>query len=73
LPYPEAKDRRGGRAPTPGVMPATTPEAKTLKMGLLTCLSGPGATWGLEELEGMEFAAGKINGAGGINVVDDKY
>lgn len=48
------------------------PEAKTLKLGLLACFSGPGAPWGIEEFKGMEFAAGKINEAGGIKVGNDK-
>jgi ABC-type branched-subunit amino acid transport system substrate-binding protein len=41
-------------------------------MGLLARFSGPGAPWGIEELEDMEFAEGKINEAGGIKVGNDK-
>lgn len=62
-----------GVTPAPGATPTPTPEAKTLKIGLLTMLSGAGAPWGIEEREGMEFARDRINDAGGIKVGADTY
>jgi len=48
-------------------------ELKTLKMGLLTPLSGPASPWGAEIEEGMEWAVDKINDAGGFKVGADTY
>jgi len=62
-----------GMTPTPGVTPTPTPEAKTLKMGIVLPLSGPGAPWGMQTVQGAEWAADRINTAGGIKVGADTY
>ena len=45
-----------------------TPETKTLKIGLVMPLSGPGAPWGYEAERGAQWAIDKVNAAGGIKV-----
>ena len=66
-----------GFTPTPGstpvVKPTPTPQSKTLKWGIITSLSGPGAAWGTQLAEGFEFAVQKINQAGGLKVGNDRY
>jgi len=62
-----------GVTPTPGATPTPTPEAKTIKFGLLTMLSGFGATWGEEVESGFDWAINKINDAGGFKVGADTY
>lgn len=62
-----------GVTPVPGATPTPTPEAKTLKMGLLTPLSGFAAPWGLEIEQGTMWAADEVNAAGGIKVGNDTY
>jgi len=58
---------------TPGVTPTPTPQAKELKIGCVTPLSGPAAPWGVEGLEGGQWAVDKINTAGGFKVGADTY
>jgi len=48
-------------------------EVKTLKIAVLTPLSGPAAPWGLPQEQGAKWAADKINEEGGIKVGDDRY
>ena len=62
-----------GVTPTPGVTPSPTPEVKTVKMALLTPLSGPAAPYGQEFEEGYNWAIDKINEAGGFKVGADTY
>jgi len=58
---------------TPGVTPTPTPQAKTVKMALLVPLSGPGAPWGMQIGQGMEWKVNKVNAAGGFKVGADTY
>ena len=58
---------------TPGVTPTPTPQAKTLKIGCIAPLSGPGATWGVPTEAGAKWAAARINEAGGFKVGADTY
>jgi len=58
---------------TPGVTPTPTPQAKTLKMGLIAPLSGAGAGWGVPTEAGAKWAAARINEAGGFKVGADTY
>jgi len=62
-----------GVTPTPGATPTATPEAKTVKFGALTYLSGPAASWGIPQEEGMKWAAEVINERGGLKVGNDVY
>jgi len=62
-----------GFTPTPGVTPTPTPEAKTLKMGIILPLSGPAGAWGIQTEQGAVWAKDRINEAGGIKVGDDTY
>ena len=48
-------------------------EAKTLKIGMMAMLSGPGAAWGSAIKDGVEFALKEVNEAGGIKVDGDRY
>jgi len=62
-----------GVTPTPGVKPTPTAQAKTLKIGLLTPLSGIAAQWGLEIEEGVMWAVDRYNAGGGFKVGADTY
>ena len=65
-----------GVTPTPGttpVKPTPTPEAKTLKIGIVLPLSGPAAPWGMQTEQGAEWAVSRINAAGGIKAGADTY
>jgi branched-chain amino acid transport system substrate-binding protein len=62
-----------GVTPTPGVPPTPTGEVKTLKIGFIGPLSGPGAPWGVPYVTGAEWAADRINEAGGFKVGNDTY
>jgi branched-chain amino acid transport system substrate-binding protein len=62
-----------GATPTPGATATATPDVKTIKWGIITPYSGPGAFWGANLDEGFVFAVDKINREGGIKVGDDTY
>ncbi len=62
-----------GVTPTPGITPTPTGEVKTLKIGFIAALSGPGAGWGTEFELGAKWAADDINAAGGIKVGGNTY
>jgi len=59
--------------PSPHQTPTLTPGTKTLKIGLVMPLSGPGAPWGYEAQQGAQWAIDKVNAAGGIKVGADTY
>ena len=46
---------------------------ETLKIGVLTTLSGAGAVWGQAMLHAAELAADDVNSAGGLQVADKRY
>jgi branched-chain amino acid transport system substrate-binding protein len=48
-------------------------DAKTLKIGLISALSGAGAVWGRGILHGAELATEELNARGGLNIGGDKY
>jgi branched-chain amino acid transport system substrate-binding protein len=50
-----------------------TAEAKTLKIGVVTALSGAGALWGKGILDGAQMAVEEVNAKGGIPIGGDKY
>ncbi|MFC2039414.1 ABC transporter substrate-binding protein [Chloroflexota bacterium] len=56
----------------PGCGGTSTP-TKTLKIGFLGPLSGPAAPVGVTYMLGAEWAANRINEAGGFKVGDDRY
>ena len=62
-----------GVTPTPGATPTPTPEVKTLKIGLVLPLSGPGGTWGIQIERGVILAADTVNDQGGFQVGGDTY
>jgi branched-chain amino acid transport system substrate-binding protein len=62
-----------GVTPTPGATPTPTPEAKTLKIGVLAPLSGIAAPWGVPTELGVKWAADDINDAGGVMIGNDLY
>jgi len=71
---------KGGEGPgvtptpgTPGAKPTPTPQAKELKMGLLTPLSGAYGPFGVEIEQGAVWAVDKINETGGVKVGADTY
>ena len=59
--------------PTPKVTPTPTPKVETLKIGVVQPLSGPAAPWGVQIERGADWAADKVNDAGGFKVGDDTY
>ncbi|MBW1784215.1 MAG: ABC transporter substrate-binding protein [Deltaproteobacteria bacterium] len=58
-----------------GLSPVSSQAAdtKTLKIGLITALSGAGAVWGRGILHGAEMATEELNARGGLNIGGDKY
>jgi len=48
--------------------PTLAQEKETLKIGVLTSLSGGAASWGIATLRGTELMADKINAAGGVKI-----
>jgi len=62
-----------GFTPTPGVTPTPTGEVKTLKIGIIEPLSGAAAPWGIGFERGAQWAADKLNTAGGLKVGADTY
>ncbi len=42
-------------------------QAQTIKIALLTSLSGPFTPWGIQVRDGMKLAVSEINAAGGVN------
>lgn len=59
-------------APTP-TSPTAPAVPKTLKIGSMWPLSGPGAQWGLPFKNVIQWQADKYNAAGGIAVGNQKY
>jgi len=55
------------------VTPTPTPQAKTLKIGILMPLSGLAASWGTQFERGLKWGAEKVNAAGGVKVGKDIY
>ncbi|MBA7634337.1 hypothetical protein ES703_41921 [subsurface metagenome] len=53
--------------------PTPTPEVKTLKIGFVGPLSGVGASYGILQRQGMQWAVDSINERGGLRVGDDTY
>ncbi len=47
--------------------------AETLKIGVLSALSGPGSEWGLAQDGGMKIVAMEINNSGGLKVGGKTY
>jgi len=47
--------------------------AGTLKIGIITCLTGPAAPWGKYWPEGLELAVDDIEKAGGLKIKGEKY
>ena len=47
--------------------------AETLKIGVLTALTGGGISWGMAVLGGVELAVEEINANGGLKVGDQTY
>jgi branched-chain amino acid transport system substrate-binding protein len=58
-------------APSAGAAPAT--EAKTLEIGVIACLTGPGSDTELIILNGAKLARDWINNKGGVTVKGQKY
>lgn len=58
--------------PTAGPTPTAAPP-KTLKIGVLQALTGPGAGWGLSFYRGCMLVQQDINAAGGLKVGADRY
>jgi len=58
-----------------GISPASSQagDTKTLKIGLITALSGAGAVWGKGILHGAEMATEELNAKGGLNIGGEKY
>jgi branched-chain amino acid transport system substrate-binding protein len=48
-------------------------EAKTLKIAVITALSGAGAVWGRGILHGVELATEELNASGGLKIGGDRY
>lgn len=48
-------------------------DANVLKIGSITALSGPGASWGQGMKNGAEIAAAQVNKEGGLEVAGKKY
>lgn len=53
--------------------PLAEAASETLKVGVITPMSGPGAPWGIALFRGVEMAAEDINAAGGIKVGGKSY
>jgi len=62
-----------GATPTPGVTPTPTDDVKTVKIALLTPLSGAASAWGREFEDGYDWAIDSINEAGGFKIGTDTY
>jgi len=48
-------------------------DAKTLKVAVITAISGTGAIWGRGILHGAELAVDEVNAQGGLNIGGEKY
>jgi len=48
-------------------------QAETLKIGVLSALTGPGCEWGLAQDGGMKIAADEVNKSGGLKVGGETY
>ncbi len=55
------------------VLVGTPVQAKTLKVGIVSVLSGPGALWGNGILRGAEMAAEEVNARGGLKIKGEEY
>jgi branched-chain amino acid transport system substrate-binding protein len=53
--------------------PCKAAEGKTLKIAVITALSGAGAVWGRGILHGVELAVDAVNASGGLNIGREKY
>lgn len=58
---------------TTGVKLASAQAAKTLLVGNVGPLTGPGATWGIGGVRSLELSASLINRTGGITVEGQRY
>jgi len=66
------KNAAGGTTPTAGTRKAPTAEGNkaegdTIKIAVVTSISGENKPWGTDQLEGCKLAADEVNKAGGIN------
>ena len=52
---------------------AVTAQTETLKIGVLSSLTGPGAAWGLAQDGGMKIVAAEVNAKGGLKVGNKTY
>lgn len=52
---------------------AVAAQTETLKIGVVTALSGPGSEWGLAMDGGMKIAAMEVNAKGGLKVGNKTY
>lgn len=70
---PSSTNTEGGNNPTPtaGARKAPTAEGfkagDTIKIGVVTSVSGENKPWGTDQLDGCKLAVDEINAAGGIN------
>lgn len=55
------------------IFTGTNVKAETLKIGVISVLSGPGAPWGLGILRGAEMATDEVNDRGGLKVNGKTY
>ncbi|MBW1691016.1 MAG: ABC transporter substrate-binding protein [Deltaproteobacteria bacterium] len=55
------------------IFTGTNVKAETLKVGVISVLSGPGAVWGLGILRGAEMATSEVNDRGGLKVNGKTY
>ena len=56
-----------------GVTPTLADEPKTLKIAVITSLSGTGAVWGRGVLHAAEMAVDEVERRGGLNIGGQKY
>ncbi|HUU40472.1 MAG TPA: ABC transporter substrate-binding protein, partial [Desulfatiglandales bacterium] len=54
-------------------VPCKATESKTLKIAVITALSGAGAVWGRGILHGVELATEELNASGGLNIGGERY
>ncbi len=55
------------------MVPAASAQEKVLTLGSILALSGPNASIGKESHDGAQYAARKLNEAGGIEIAGEKY
>jgi branched-chain amino acid transport system substrate-binding protein len=56
-----------------GLWAGATTAQDTLKIGVVSSLTGPGAAWGLAQDGGIKIAAMEVNAKGGLKVGDKTY